>query len=254
MWKQLAELGLDDREARFYVAVLSLGRASVTKAANEARVTRTSGYDLARRLIERGLIQSVGFGEEGRREDGTRTELVAVDPGDLFLEVEQRRALLDDLVPQLRAVQSTTHSRPRVRYLEGSTGIRSALFETLEWPSPLRGIFSMKDLFRVPGEDALDDYVAGRRERGLHLHVVRSAERDRADGWPSSADDFREVRYAPRGHVFTMTTIIGEESVAVISSRREQFAMMIDSAEYATTQRLLFDVLWDAGSGAASPP
>ena len=140
-----------------------------------------------------------------------------------------------------------------MRYLEGPTGIRAALFETLEWPSPLLGIFSMKDLFRVPGEGALEDYIQGRRERELMLKVVRSPERDRPDQWPTSSADFREARYAPPDCVFTMTTIIGQDSVAVISSRREQFAMMIDSVEYAETQRSLFHVLWQTSSDQPPP-
>jgi sugar-specific transcriptional regulator TrmB len=250
MWQQLAELGLDTREARFYVAVLSLGRTTVARAAQEAGVSRTSGYDLARRLLERGLLRTIDFGEDGRREDRSRSELTAADPSGLYEEIERRRALLDDLVPQLRAVQSTARARPKVRYLEGVAGIREALFETLGWPSPIRGIFSMKDLFVVPGEDALTEYVAGRREHGLTLRVVRSAERDVALRWPTSDADLRLARYAPEDYVFTMTTIIGEDRVAVISSREEGFAMMIESHEYAQTQTNLFEVLWKVSTPA----
>jgi sugar-specific transcriptional regulator TrmB len=250
VWQQLAQLGLDPREARFYVAVLTLGRTTVARAAQHANVSRTSGYDLARRLINRGLLQTIEFGESGRREDRSRSELVAADPSSLFDEVDRRRALLENLVPQLRAVQSTARARPKVRYLEGVAGIREALFETLTWPSPIRGIFAMKDLFLVPGEDALDEYVESRRERALTLHVVRSPERDIPRRWPTSRAALRIARYAPPDLVFTMTTIIGEDAVAVMSSRQEGFAMMIDSREYALTQASLFEVLWNASTPA----
>ncbi|MGH3386480.1 MAG: hypothetical protein ACRDO1_18015 [Nocardioidaceae bacterium] len=45
-----------------------------------------------------------------------------------------------------------------------------------------------------------------------------------------------------------MTTIIGQDEVAVMSSRRENFAMMIESAEYAQMQTHLFEVLWATSS------
>ncbi|WP_133206717.1 MULTISPECIES: hypothetical protein [Arthrobacter] len=67
-----------------------------------------------------------------------------------------------------------------------------------------------------------------------------------------ATDEFREARYAPPGQVFTMTTIIGAESVAVISSHKEQFAMMIDSREDAAIQSNLFDILWNV-SGITDP-
>ncbi|MCU1470433.1 MAG: transcriptional regulator, TrmB domain protein [Glaciihabitans sp.] len=250
MLEQLLELGLDQREAQFYITVLSLGRTTVAKAALQANVSRTSGYDLARRLVGRGFLQTVEFGDAGRKQDRIRSELAAADPSSLFADLEKRRALLEDLVPQLRAIQSASAARPKVRYLEGVTGIREALFETLTWPSPIRGIFSMKDLFVVPGEQALEEYIEGRRARGLTLRVVRSTERDIPQGWPTSAGDFRVARHTPSSYVFTMTTVIGEDAVAVISSRREGFAMIISSSEYAQTQASLFEVLWNASDPA----
>jgi sugar-specific transcriptional regulator TrmB len=246
VWKELAHLGLDEREARFYVAVLALGQTTVAKASAEARVTRTSGYDIARRLTDRNLLQAISYGDDGRREDGTRTGLTAVDPQEFFREIEERQRSAERLIPQLRAIQSSAPGRPKVRYLEGHSGIRTALFETLKWPSPLLGIFAMKDLFLVPGAGTLADYVQGRKDHHLALQVVRSRERDIPDQWLTSRQELRETRYAPERYVFTMTTIIGKDTVAVISSREEEFAMMIDSREYARTQSFLFDSLWQA--------
>jgi hypothetical protein len=102
------------------------------------------------------------------------------------------------------------------------------------------------------------EYIAGRRRRGLWLHVVRSPEKDFQDGWPSSEADFRRTRYAPRDYLFTMTMIVGRDAVAMLSSTRENFALVIESAEYAEMHANLFEVLWAASStephGALSPP
>jgi hypothetical protein len=58
------------------------------------------------------------------------------------------------------------------------------------------------------------------------------------------------ARYAPPDYLFTMTMIIGKNAVAVMSSSREAFAMMIDSREYAQTQASLFELLWAASTPA----
>jgi len=81
---------------------------------------------------------------------------------------------------------------PRSRNFDGAGGIRTALFETLEWPSPPRDVLSMRDL------------------------------------------------------------IIGPGAVAMLSSTRENFALVIESAEYAEMQRNLFEVLWSAS--VTEPP
>jgi hypothetical protein len=248
VWQELVDAGLDPKEARFYLAVLDMQRCTVAEAAERAEVSRTNAYDITKRLVHRRLVSITEIGPTGKPAGRGRAVLTADDPGHLLEELAERKSLLDGLVPKLRAMRGKGGNQPRVRYLEGARGIRSALFETLEWSSPLRGILSMKDLWSVPGHVAMDEYIQGRRDRQLWLHVVRSPERDFVHGWPSSAADYRESRYAPPEYLFTMTMIIGEHEVAVMSSRRENFAMMIESAEYAQMQTNLFEVLWSVSS------
>jgi HTH-type transcriptional regulator, sugar sensing transcriptional regulator len=242
MWAELAEAGLDPKEAKFYLATLTMDGPTVARAAEAAGVSRTNAYDIAKRLAHRGLISMVEGGVAGRG----RTVLRAADPQHLLNEWSERRQALERLVPRLRAMHAKGGAAPRSRYLEGAGGIRTALFETLDWPSPLRGILSMRDLMAVPGATAMREYIDGRRERQLWLNVIRSPENDYASGWPTSEVDLRRTRYAPAGYLFTMTSIIGQDAVAMISSTRENFALIIESAEYAEMQGNLFEVLWAA--------
>jgi sugar-specific transcriptional regulator TrmB len=244
VWQQLMAAGLDSKDAHFYLAVLRGGRATVAEAAREANVSRTSGYDIARRLQARGLVSRVEFDPDESEDLRTQSHLVANDPAQLLEEWATRKRVLDDLVPQLRALFSANRARPKVRYLEGETGIRTALFETLDWQSPLRGILSMRDLMTVPGESAMVDYIAGRRERELVLRVIRTRDHDWPGGWLTSARDYRIVKHAPKEYEFTMTTVIGSQEVVTLSSAQETFAMVIESLEYAEMQRNFFEVLW----------
>jgi hypothetical protein len=244
MWQSLVEAGLDPKDAHFYLAVLRGGQTTVAEAARAAHVSRTSGYDIARRLQARGLISRVESGPRDAEDLRTQSHLVANDPVHLLDEWTARRQVLDDVVPQLRALFSASRSRPKVRYLEGTSGIRAALFETLDWDSPIGGILSMRDLMAVPGEAAMAEYIARRRERELLLRVIRTRDHDWPGGWLTSARDYRVVKHAPPEYEFTMTTFVGSHQVVALSSARETFAMVIESAEYAETQRNFFDVLW----------
>lgn len=248
MWKELVEAGLDPKDAHFYLAVLRRSRATVAEAARDANVSRTSGYDIARRLHNRGLLAWV---ESEPQDSRNQSYLVASDPIQLMEEWERRKRVLDDVVPQLRAVFSESRARPKVRYLEGESGIQTALFETLNWESPICGILSMRDLMTVPGEAAMDEYIAGRRERDLLLRVVRTRDHDLPNGWLTSATDLRVVKHAPEAYSFTMTAFIGTREVVSLSSASETFAMVIESQEYADMQRNFFEVLWSVSTDAA---
>jgi hypothetical protein len=93
--------------------------------------------------------------------------------------------------------------------------------------------------------------VAARIAAGVQLRVVRSREKDVGpEVWPTRAEDLRELRYAPDGAVFTMTTWTYDDKVSIIASRREDFGMIIESAEFAEMQKHLFAALWLASTPA----
>jgi sugar-specific transcriptional regulator TrmB len=234
---KLAALGLDEKEQRFYLATLQLGSAPVTAIAERAGVTRTNGYDLLARLERRGLVAQVAS-------KGVR-HVVAEDPVVFISNWERTRTLLDDLVPELKSLFNASDLKPRIRFHEGSDGIWKALWETLDCRSgPLLGILSMSELLDVPGAAAMAQYIAERKRRGLELRVLRSIRRETENIWPTSDEDLRELRYAPPSVDLGMTMYIHDDKVTYLSSKRENYGMVIESRELAALNRSLFGGLW----------
>jgi sugar-specific transcriptional regulator TrmB len=240
----LVQVGLNETEARFYLAALELGQAPVRDIAAKAGISRTNAYDVFARLLEHGLVAEAGAGPK-------KTMLVVAEPPDHLVELlDARRRRLDALLPELRSLHNRASGKPRVRFYQGLEGIKLVLDDTLAArDKKLLGILSMRDLFEVPGRAWMDDLVRRRIRAGVHLRVIRSPVKDIRNVWPQCAADLREVRFASPGFVFTMTSYIYDSKVAVISSRRENFAMTIESEEFAAMQRNLFEALW-----ASCPP
>jgi sugar-specific transcriptional regulator TrmB len=244
---RLLALGLDEKEQRFYLAALELGTASVTAIAARANVSRTNGYDLLQRLQKRGLVSQI----EG---DGGVRQIVAEDPGVLVQEWERTRHVLDDLVPELRSLYNGPKFKPRIRLYEGADGIKRAFRETLDCRSKLLlGILSMHELLEVPGAEWMAQYIDERISRGIELKVVRSPARDSEAIWPSSPAEERELRYAPPHLNLSMTMYIYDHKVLHISSRNENYALVIESEELAAMNRSLFESLWMIGSMGSAP-
>jgi len=241
---QLHRLGLDAKEARFYLAALELGQAPVRVIAHKAGISRTNAYDVLGRLLRKGTVTQL---ERGSGKKKRKFDVVAEDPARLLGVVEEQRTVAEGLLPQLRSIYSRSTVKPRVRLYEGLDGIRTVLYDTLKCRSKkLLGILSMRDLLDVPGREETDEYIRQRIREGIALRVLRSREKDVGDLWPSGAAALRELRYTPPGVVFTMTTWIYDEKVAIVSSRRENFGMTIESEEFARMQENLFSILWAA--------
>lgn len=246
--RTLVELGLNETEARFYLAALELGIAPIREVAAKAGITRTNAYDVYSRLEAQGLVTSEESGARNMR-------VIAASPDRLAELFDSRRRRLASILPDLRSLHVGGTGKPRVRYHEGLAGIQSALEETLSCSSKtLLGILSMRDLYQVPGRAWMDQLVRRRIDAGVFLRVVRSRSSDIHAHWKDSVEDLRELRFAPDAFDTSMTTYIYDETVTCISSRREHFAMTIESAEFATLQRQLFEALWAASTSSANAP
>jgi len=238
MRDQLEMLGLDEKEQRFYLAALELGSASVTDVATRANVSRTNGYDLLERLERRGLLAQVGEASGVRK-------VVPEDPSVLIREWDRKRLVLDDLVPELRSLYNGTPRKPRTRLYEGKEGIRRALWETLDCRSRLLlGVLSMHELLEVPGDQWMNGFIAERIKRGVSLHVLRSPARETDAIWPTRVEELRELRYAPPEVDLGMTMYIHDDKVTYVSSKEENYAMVIESRECASLNRTFFQTLW----------
>jgi len=237
----LIDLGLHETEARFYLAALELGQAPVRDVAAKAGISRTNAYDVFARLLEQRLVSQVPG-------PSSRTMLIVAEAPERILEiVEERRRKLEVVLPELRSLHNRSASKPKVRFHQGSEGIKTVLDETIACRSKeLLGILSMRDLYEVPGRAWMDDLVKRRIEAGVFLRVIRSPANDLHALWPESETDLRTLRYAPPKFACTMTTYIFDDKVALISSRRENFAMTIESEEFAGMQTHFFEVLWAA--------
>jgi sugar-specific transcriptional regulator TrmB len=249
---ELSRLGLDRKEARFYLAALELGQASVRLIADKAGISRTNAYDVLTRLLVKGTVTQV---ERGSARTKKKFDVIAEDPSRLISLLDERRSVAQSILPELRSIYHRSTVKPRVRLYEGLEGIRTVLYDTLNCRSKqLFGILSMHDLLDVPGRAETDEYIRQRIKAGIFLRVLRSREKDVGDIWPTSAAEMREVRYAPAGMVFTMTTWIYDEKVAIVSSRRENFGMTIESEEFARVQKNLVSVLWTVSKPDRSAP
>lgn len=235
--EKLARIGISGTLYKLYLTIVGLGAASITEVASHAGLPRTTAHDILIKLEAEGLVRFVDHGK--------RRFVVAQDPGVLLERIEARRQMLEDVMPVLRSMYHHESGQPNVRFHPGAEGIRTTLWDTLSGGDKvLRATLSMKELMAEPGLEEMERYLLERARRGVLLRVIRSAERDIAPIWPSSQEELRDLRYAPSEHSLAMTCFIYGNKVGLISSARESYGLIIDSAEFAAFQASMFDAMW----------
>lgn len=106
----------------------------------------------------------------------------------------------------------------------------------------------MAELLQTPGKEEMDQYIKDRVSKGVWLKAIRSRQKDVEAVWSSGLRELRELRFCPSDLVLSMTTFIYDQRVCLISSKKENYGLIIESEEFAAMQRVLFDAIWALSS------
>src|SRR3989344_8552837 len=138
----LKELGLSDKEAKVYLAMIELGSAPVSAIAKQAKIKRPTTYVVLDMLSEKGLV---GF--EDRRGSRLYSPAPLEQLVGYFREASKRYAGFADaakkILPELKSVQGTKRKEgapePRVQVFEGVAAMRTVYGDILSSLEGIRG-------------------------------------------------------------------------------------------------------------------
>jgi len=238
----LRALDLSERQVDVYHALLRLGPASIRDIAAEAGINRGSTYETLKQLATRGIVSYFPKGKRRvfQAEDPERLlQLGESKQHALSLAMEQLRK---DIIPALKSEQPEL-SPGNVRFYEGDDGVelvlRDLLDSTARLADPSYAVISTKTL-RDHLYRPFPNFTRQRVQRGIRVRVIAVGEGgDEAElaerKWlPASADtDSSYIAiYPPKVAIITLT----QNNYPVV--------IVIDSAAIASTQQLMFDMLW----------
>ena len=233
----LEEIGIGKTKADVYLAALEIGSGTAEEIGKQAGIPRTTAHEILQQLLPKGLLSVT---QEGRRNTYTAESPKALQR---ILHEQERRLL--EVLPELLSLHKTSSSRPRVRFYEGSDGIRTVFEDTLKSKTEtLSAILSIQDIDKIAGAKWFTNYTKRRIESGRRLNVIRSNETEVGDKYPSSTSENREVHYAQSGMVFNLSVYLYDNKAAFFGTTKEPYAILIESEDLHQTLFNLFEVLW----------
>ena len=123
--KYLQEIGLNEKEAAVYLALLQYDYASVIDLSKKTKINRSTTYTVLESLAKKGLFSETTIGKKVRYQAESPERLETfVERQKVVLEEHSKR--LKDIIPQIKSVQRETGDKPLVKYFEGREGIIAA--------------------------------------------------------------------------------------------------------------------------------
>lgn len=234
----LEQLGLDEKEAKTYLAILELGSSTIKPIADRAGLKRTSLYNFIDHLVELGLIAQTDI--------RGRTHYQALPPSRLVDLQRERLSSLESALPQFMSIFNVAGDKPRISYYEGPEQIKQLLWEETRCNQELLGIWSGQDVDDLVGNRELARIDKARIAAGIKIRVVRTRHKDQPfQEFGGGPGNLRELRYAPPTVEFsTSLSIYDTGKVSFVTSRKESFGILIESQEIYQMMKLLFEGLW----------
>jgi|CXWL01.1.fsa_nt_gi sugar-specific transcriptional regulator TrmB len=126
--KFLQEIGLSEKEALVYLALLQVDFGSIHDIAAKTKINRTTVYPVLESLQKKGLVSET--------QEGKKTLYQAAPPERIETLVERQRVVLEenasrlkDIIPQIKSLQRDPGERPIIKYFDGREGAISAYEE-----------------------------------------------------------------------------------------------------------------------------
>lgn len=236
--KELEKLNLTDREADVYLALLELGETTIERISRKSKIKRTTVYDVIESLKEKGLIGSVKHKK--------RALYYAEDPRILGNQLEEKKAVLNNILPQLLSMSALMDKKPDIRYFEGVEGIKNVYQDTLNYPGQEILMWGSTDVFKYFDEDFMWNYYLPKRIEkkiwmraiGQDLDVVRKIQ----------AEDSKNLRQTRFHNDKTLPfdveiNLYGKRKIGIMSFK-EQIGLIVESEKIHNTLKSIFELNW----------
>ena len=181
--KSLETLGLKDKEVAAYVALLKLVEANAHQIAKEAKLERTTIYQILKSLCSKGLAHKVVRGK--------RYFYATESVGALEQFVKSKISNLDNLIPLLAGIAGSHSAKPVVKYYETLPDIKRVFAGRTDSKEKLvRDFAFVSNVVEVFGKRFIDNQIEKRMANKVKALSLRRGpkEKDVRDDWYIRAD------------------------------------------------------------------
>jgi sugar-specific transcriptional regulator TrmB len=230
----LTKVGLDEKEAMVYVALLDLGSEKVHEIAKKAGIKRPTAYVILEQLYAKNFVIKTYH---------QRRAFYAAEKPDIILRsLKDKEDLLKQTMPLFYARMAQSKIKTKIRIYEGRSGIEKVYDEIYASPSVcfFGSIKNLSDEFN--GHiDKLKDII---KSQDINVRDLLTEDPKDIDFGFAVIGRNYEGRVVPKEFDLLIDGAIYGNQVAILSINKELFAIIIESKEVADTFRSLFEFAW----------
>ncbi len=238
----LLDAGLTQREIKVYITLLELGSSSTGPIVKKSGIPNCKIYEVLEKLINKGLASYIIISNV--------KHFQASDPEMLLEFLDERKRRISEVIPELKAKQTTAENVQKATVYEGVKGFKTAIGTILK-TVPVGGKYDVFTLGEELGTEELRffflNFHAKRRERRIKARLVapKKLKKIFAKNYKEAGLNTRYTRLKLPTGIF----IYGHNVMTVVWGKKPS-AFVITSKENAERYRAYFSTIWASSSGA----
>lgn len=246
MKNTLENLGLDQTEARVYLALLELGPSTVSEVTSTADITRTLGYHVLEKLENYNLVKSVSRGTSSKkRYIAEHPEKVVQFVQDKKTSWERKLEEAQKNLPSLLSLYKIA-DKPTLKFSEGIEGVKSVSRGTLSAATPIISIVNLD----IRNDEELITEIKETREKNKSIRTLVIGD----STWVSNLPDKINCRTVDPGALPGISDFIGELTIyenklSIVSPTEfDYISFTIESELLTTLMKGMFHLAWLNGN------
>ncbi|MEI7689279.1 MAG: helix-turn-helix domain-containing protein [Candidatus Nomurabacteria bacterium] len=239
--KSLEYIGFSEKEVVVYLALLSLGKGTVTEISRKAGINRPTGYHVLASLSIKELVKVSG--------KEPKQEYIAESPDQieklLQNRIEEDQRFINEakkIIPELKSIHNVI-DRPKIFFYEGTAGLEKVYEDTLTSHEPIRGYATVDDMHKgLP--NYFPEYYKRRAKAGIAIRAIIPKTEIGVERSSHDKEELREMAFVPADKYYFSPEIDIYDNKVMIASWREKLGIIIESAEIADAMKKIYELAW----------
>jgi len=242
----LSLFGLREIEMKLYESLFFGKEMGASELAKQAGVSRTSVYDLIKRLKDEGLVI------EGQKNG---TAMFSVQPPEklqlLLAEKEKELVLAKSGLAMLQTdyLKQNKTAKPKLQLFEGRQELQQMMKDLLLYRDiTVHALWPIETITKLLTAEFMAEFHKKRAERNITLKVIWPAgqlSEVKKHSFLKDATQKRQAKIAPAHIDFSLGYTIYNNTVRFISSSKENFGFLVESAELAAMMKSQWEIIWN---------
>jgi len=230
----LSKIGLTQGEIKVYLALIKHGAQSKSHLANKANVSSSKVYEIAEKLIKKGLA--------GSFLKNNVTYYTATNP--LFLKkyieykeknLQKEKKIVEEILPQLQSFKDSTEKEVSFELYEGWSGLQNEVFRALEATPKGSNVYGISIQF--PKTSFIPNFYRKIKQKKIKLKMISTERKEKG----ATSKDI-EIKYLPEISNIGMGLYPGRLLIQVLDG--EPINLTIKHPKIVESFKQIYNLLW----------